>query len=244
MITALLLAALAPAVPEALPPGISTREAARWLILEGDIAGLAVHAEANRALIASGDRRPRVVMLGDSITFHWPAESAPALAGVRIVNRGIPGQTTAQMLLRFEDDVVALEPATVVILAGTNDLRNLNRPPRSLDATVRQIARNVTAMADIADARRIRVLLCAIPPVDADQARSERDPSTIIAANQWLRRFAAARGYPFVDYYKAMVGADGLVRPEYTSDGLHLTPAAYETLEGLLQQALQAAIKR
>jgi lysophospholipase L1-like esterase len=246
MITALLLAALAlaePAGPPTPPPDMTPRNAAKWLMLHGDIAELGVHAEANRTLIASGDRRPRVVLLGDSITFHWPAESLPELDAVRMVNRGIPGQNTSQMLLRFEDDVVALAPAAVVILAGTNDLRIFSRPA-SGEAARRQIARNITAMTDIAEARRIRVVLCAIPPVGASEAGRTRDPSAIVAANQWLRSFAAARGYGFVDYHRALVGPDGLIAPEHTSDGLHLTPAAYGKLEALLREALQTLVKR
>ena len=246
MIAALLLAALALADPAEMPTppaDLTPRNAAKWLMLHGDIAELGVHAEANRALIASGDRRPRVVLLGDSITFHWPAESLPELDGVRMVNRGIPGQNSSQMLLRFEDDVAALGPAAVAILAGTNDLRLFGRPTNG-DAALRQIARNITAMADIADARRIRVVLCAIPPVGPGEAGRTRDPSAIVAANQWLRSFAAARGYGFVDYHAALVGPNGLVAPAYTNDGLHLMPIAYDKLEPLLRQALQAAVAR
>lgn len=246
MIAALLLAALAlaePAGPPAPPPDLAPRNAARWLMLHGDIAELRVHAEANRALIASGDRRPRVVLLGDSITFNWPAGSLPELGAVRMVNRGIPGQNTAQMLLRFEDDVAALGPAAVVILAGTNGLR-MFEPAAGAQAAIRQIARHITAMADVADARRIRVILCAIPPVGASGAGSTRDPAAIVAANQWLRSFAAARGYRFADYHEALVGAGGLIAPEHTSDGLHLTPAAYRKLQVRLRTALEAAVQR
>lgn len=245
MIGALLVAALALAAPASapVPPDMTPRNATKWLLLHGDIAELGVHAEANRVLAASGDRRRRVVLLGDSITVHWPTESLPALDAVQIVNRGIAGQNTVQMLLRFEDDVAALAPAAVVILAGTNDLRIFSRPARP-DTAMAQIARNVTAMADIADARRIRVVLCAIPPVGVGVAGRSRDPASIVAANDWLKSFAAARGYGFVDVHGILADGAGLLAPEHTSDGLHLTPAAYRKVTAQLREALDAALAR
>ena len=246
MIAAVLpaLLALAPPVTSQMPAGKTQRETARWLMQQGDIAELQVYAEANRALIAATDERPRIILLGDSITYHWPEETLPALPGALIVNRGIPGQNTTQMLLRFEDDVVALRPAAVVILAGTNDLRSLGPHPAPRDAVVGQIARNVTAMADIADARRIRVILCTIPPVGPDQATGQRDPATILAANEWLRGFAAVRGHGFLDYHGALAGKDGLIRAAYTSDDLHLTPTGYQQLWALLATAARRALER
>jgi len=246
MIAAVLPALLALAAPatDQMPAGMTQRETARWLMQQGDIAELQVYAEANRALMGAADERPRIILLGDSITYHWPEETLPALPGALVVNRGIPGQNTTQMLLRFEDDVVALRPAAVVILAGTNDLRSLDPQPAPGDALVQQIARNITAMADIADARRIRVILCAIPPVGPEQAAGQRDPATIVAANAWLRSFAAARGYSLLDYHGALVGEDGLIEAPYTSDGLHLSPSGYRRLKALLAGVMGRALER
>ncbi len=246
MIAALLPALLALAAPTTpqLPPGMTGRETARWLMQQGDVAELHIYAEANRALAASTDARPRIVLLGDSITFHWPEDALPALPDTLVLNRGIPGQNSTQMLLRFEEDVVALRPVAVVILAGTNDLRSLGPQPAPRDALVRQIGRNITAMADIADARRIRVILCAIPPVGPEQAAGERDPAAILAANEWLRSFAAARGYAFLDYHAALAGKDGLIKAAYTSDDLHLSPPGYQRLKALLAGAAGRALGR
>lgn len=249
MISALLLAAVTAAQPIAMEPPQQhervSRDDARWLMSEGDIAGLHVYADANRELLASADRRPRIVLMGDSLTFRWSEEALPAVTGARIVNRGIPGQISTQLLLRFEDDVVSLKPVAVVILAGTNDLRGLaGAATAQMQPAIRRIARNLTAMADIADARRVRVILCAVPPVDKGQAAEARDPSVIAAANDWLRRFAAERGYAFLDYHAALAGPDGLIRAEYTSDGLHLSRAGYLKLKPVLDSALRAALKR
>lgn len=246
MIAAVLPALLALAAPATsqMPAAMTQRDAVRWMMQQGDLAELHVYGEANRALAAAADERPRIILLGDSITYHWPEEMLPALPGALIVNRGIPGQNTTQMLLRFEDDVAALRPAAVIILAGTNDLRSLGPHPAPRDAVIRQIARNVTAMADIADARKIRVILCTIPPVGADQAAGQRDPATILAANEWLRGFAAVRGYGFLDYHGTLAGKDGLIRAAYTSDGLHLTPSGYQQLKALLATAARRSLER
>ena len=97
--------------------------AAKWMVQQDDFADIGAWREANRILLASADHRPRIVLMGDSITYHWQAKDLPAPAGLNLLNRGVAGQNTTQMLLRFEDDVIALKPAAVVILGGTNDLR-------------------------------------------------------------------------------------------------------------------------
>lgn len=248
MISTLLLAAatVAEAVPDEPPPlETVSRETVRWLMGPGDIAQLQVHRDANRELLATPDPRAGIVLMGDSLTFHWPPEALPVLPGARIVNRGIPGQVTGQMLLRFEEDVVALKPAAVVILAGTNDLRgSAGAGAAELQPALHRLASNLTAMADIADARGIRVIVCAIPPVDRTQATVARDPAAIAAANAWLRHFATEREYPFLDYHAALAGPDGLIEPGHTSDGLHLTREAYLKLREALLPALRAVVER
>ena len=248
MISALFLAAITivQPVPDEPPPRETvSRETVRWLMGQGDVAQVHVHREANRELLAAPDPSAGIVLMGDSLTFHWPAEALPALAGARIVNRGIPGQVSAQMLLRFEDDVVALKPAAVVILAGTNDLRgSAGAPTAQTEPALRRIASNLTAMADIADARGISVILCAIPPVGSNQAAVARDPAAIAAANDWLRRFAGERDYIFLDYHAVLVGPDGLIDPGYTSDGLHLSRNAYLELKQALLPAMRAVVDR
>jgi lysophospholipase L1-like esterase len=208
--------------------------AAKYLMQTGDLADLHVYADANRKLVESGDKRPRVVLIGDSITFHWEEADRPAPAGLNVVNRGVVGQNTDQMLMRFEADVVALSPAAVVLAGGTNDARVYVGPPaEARNAVVARIARNYRAMADIADANHIKVVIAAITPCRACAVTS-RDPATIVAANAWLRQFAAQRGYAFVDYYAALADAGGQLAAPLSKDGLHTTEEGYHRMWALL----------
>jgi lysophospholipase L1-like esterase len=212
--------------------------AAKYLMQTADLADLHVYAAQNRELIASGDRRPRIVLLGDSLTQHWEVQDRPAPVGLNVINRGIAGQNTDQMLMRFEDDVVALSPAVVVIAGGTNDTRIFSgEPAAAREAVVARIARNVRAMADIAAANHIRVAIAAITPC-RDCAANNRDPATLVAANAWLRRFAAERGYPFVDYYAALADAQDELPASLTRDGLHVTAEAYRLMWSRLEPVL------
>jgi lysophospholipase L1-like esterase len=208
---------------------------------ERDIAGTGVHASANAALSTETGAGPRIVMLGDSITWHWKPEWLPHLGKGVWVNRGIAGQNTSQMLLRFEDDVVALSPAAVVILAGTNDLRiYAGSHADAAPAILARFISNMTAMADIADARRIRVVLGTIPPFDVSRDGNRRDPETRRAANAWLRTFAKARGYAFADY-DGLADPDGRLRTDLSEDGLHPNVDAYVLMQGVLGDAVKAA---
>jgi lysophospholipase L1-like esterase len=214
--------------------------AIKWMAQQQDLAQLGQYRDANRALQQQPRGAARVILFGDSITYHWTGEALPAVASLQWVNRGIPGQTSTQMLLRFEDDVVDLDPAAVVILAGTNDLRVYAGDPQAISAQmVEQILRNVTAMADIADARRIRVVLGAVPPVQDDPRKIARELPAIIEANRRLRVLANARGYPFVDYHQALASADGAIDPVLTRDGIHPNAAGYQRMWPRLAEALQ-----
>lgn len=212
--------------------------AAKWMMQQDDLADLEHYAEENAALIASGDERRRIVLIGDSITYHWPEELLPDDSTTLFVNRGIPGQNTSQMLLRFEDDVVALRPAMVVIFAGTNDLRaHAGKPEDLRDRVTRQVQRNITAMVDIADARQIAVVLCAITPVGPSQAGVYRDPETILSLNRWLRRFSDERGLAFVDYHEA-VSKKRILNPAFTTDDLHVNESGYRAMTERLLTAM------
>jgi acyl-CoA thioesterase I len=212
--------------------------AAKWMAAHDDLAELARYRDANRALTASADARPRVVLMGDSITFRWQPADLPPAPGLNLVNRGIPGQNTSQMLLRFEDDVIALKPAAVVIMGGTNDIRAyIGEPAAAGDAAVERVRRNVTAMADIADARRVKVVLAAVPPI-GETRRFNRDPTAVVKINAWLKAFAAERGYPFVDHFVSLAGADGALPAGLSADGLHPNAAGY----GRMRPGLGAAL--
>lgn len=212
--------------------------AAKYLMQQADLADLHFYRADNEAIAASGDRRPRIVLMGDSITFHWRPEDRPAPTGWQVIDRGVVGQNTDQMVLRFEDDVVALKPAVVVLAGGSNDARIYVGPPADArDAVVARIARNVTAMADMAEANRIKVVIASITPCH-DCAAVNRDPATLLAANDWLRHFAAARHYPYADYYAALADAKGELPADKTTDGLHPTKAGYQLMWPKLEGAL------
>jgi len=216
--------------------------AAKWMMQQDDLAEIARHHRANQDLIQSDDTRLRVVMMGDSITDLWDGLQALSAPGLNLVNRGIGGQNTSQMLLRFEDDVAALNPAAVVILGGTNDLRAYVGDPATVGASALQrISRNLTAMADIAQGRGFKVILATLPPVGCDREKVSRDAGAIRAVNAWIRAFAAHRGYPLADYHTALADESGLLPEGLSPDGIHPNAAGYAAMQPRLAEALGAA---
>lgn len=213
--------------------------AAKWMMQQDDIAELRKYREANRALLAENDPRRRIVFIGDSITEIWSALQANSDTVRRWVNRGIGGSNTSQMLLRFEDDAVALGPETVVIMGGTNDLRAYVGTPASVSqGAFERVTRNVMAMSDIADARGIRVVLCGIPPVGRDLEKVARDPEGVRRINRWLAEFALKRGYVFVEYASALADRDGFMAQAFSDDGIHPNAAGYAVMMPLLKASL------
>jgi lysophospholipase L1-like esterase len=206
------------------------------------------YAQANRDLMGKPVPAGRVVFMGDSITDGW--DLAAAFPGKPYVNRGISGQTTAQMLVRFWPDVIALRPAVVTIFAGTNDIAANNGPQ-----TLTMIQQNIMAMVDLAKVHNIRVVLCAVMPVtDAKTAAPERGgapinqtrrrpPGDILKLNTWLKAYAREAGAGYVDYHGATAGADGMLRAELTSDGLHPNAAGYKVMQPVISAALEAALR-
>ncbi|WP_157084598.1 GDSL-type esterase/lipase family protein [Sphingomonas pituitosa] len=201
-----------------------------------------LYAAANAALPPPKKGEDRVVFLGDSITDGW--DLAKSFPGKPYVNRGIGSQVTAQMLVRFEQDVVALHPRAVVILAGVNDVTGFLQveSPESIVA-------NIEAMADIASAHDIAVVLCAILPVNnyTEAARSvvqERKPEELRAINTRLRALAARRGFAFADYDAALADAAGLMGASFTRDGVHPLAAGYARMAPVAARAITAALHR
>lgn len=204
-----------------------------------DWPDLARYRDENATLPApaSGDRR--VVFMGDSITDGWGRRYGKFFPGKPYVNRGISGQTTPQMLIRFRPDVIALKPAAVVILAGTNDIAG-NTGPETLE----DIEGNITSMAELAKANGIRVILSAVMPVcDYIRPQTERrPPQKIIALNQWMKDYASKHGYVYLDYYSAMLDDAGMFKRELTYDGLHPNEAGYEVMAPLAEKAIAKAL--
>src|SRR5215213_10126978 len=191
-----------------------------------DWPALARYREANATLAPPAKDDKRIVFMGDSITDLWDEPRYGGFfPGKPYVNRGISGQTTPQMLLRFRPDVVALRPRVVVILAGTNDIAG-NTGPTTLEA----VEENLASMAELASANGIRVVFASVLPVsDYDRGRdgrpivrtAQRPPAQIRALNEWMKAYAAAHGSTYLDYFTAMADERGLLRDELSEDGLH-----------------------
>jgi lysophospholipase L1-like esterase len=211
-----------------------------------DFGGLYRYAAANAALAAPKPGEPRVVFFGDSITDNWSKrEYGGFFPGKPYVNRGIGGQTTAQMLLRFRADVIELHPKAVVILAGTNDIAG-NAGPVSVD----QIQDNLATMAELARAHGIQVVLASLLPVSDDKKDASGQPlirtrqrptATIRALNRWLADYAATNAHVYLDYFSATADANGLLRLELNDDGLHPNARGYAVMTPLAEKAIAAA---
>lgn len=194
----------------------------------------------NAALAPAPAGQQRVVFFGDSITEGWgPTGSERFFPGKPYVNRGISGQTTAQMLLRFRQDVIDLKPAAVVILAGTNDIAGNTGP-----ATQAMIEDNLHSMAELARAHGIRVVLASVLPVSDYPWRPGAQPAgKVRALNAALRRYAQQQGLVYLDYYAALANSQGGLDRELAQDGVHPTAAGYARMVPLAEQAIAQALK-
>ena len=206
-----------------------------------DWALLGRYREANRTLAAA---QGRVVFMGDSITDSWPEPRfGEFFPGKPYVGRGISGQTTPQMLLRFRQDVINLKPRAVVILAGTNDIAgNTGR------MTNEEIQGNLMSMAELAKANGIRVVLSSVLPVSEYHVTTvpqttRRPMDRIKSLNDWMKKYAAAQGHVYLDYFSAMVDDKGLLRSELSADDLHPNAAGYAIMAPLAEAAIQRALK-
>ncbi len=179
----------------------------------------------------------RVVFMGDSITIGWHLDQS--FPGKPYINRGISGQTTPQMVLRFHQDVIALKPKVVIILAGINDIAGNTGP-----MTVEQTEDNLAAMAEMATANHIKVVLCAVLPAFDFPWRPGQTPiPSELAVNAWLKAYAAANGHQFVDYYTAMKDERGGLPASLSHDGVHPLPAGYAVMAPLAEAGIEAALK-
>ncbi|MBA3919585.1 MAG: acylhydrolase [Gemmatimonas sp.] len=201
-------------------------------------ANLSRYAAANTRLGAPKAEEQRVVFMGNSITEAWASHFATMFPDKPYVGRGISGETTRQMRARFADDVIALAPRVVVILAGTNDIAG-NEGPVSNDL----IQQNIAAMADSARAHGIRVVLCAVLPVYDYPWRPGLEPAPrIVALNRWLAEYAAQHNDVFVDLHTPLADErQGLPR-QYAEDGVHPNLAGYRVMSPLVEAGIQRAL--
>jgi lysophospholipase L1-like esterase len=257
IVTALALTAFsaqAPAQNPAPAPATDCQETAAALraVLANDARQrdwpqLGRYRQANEALAAPKAGESRVVFMGDSITDIWQQDRFGFFTAAKpYVDRGISGQTTPQMLVRFRPDVIDLSPKVVVILAGTNDIAGNTGPMTNED-----IQRNVASMAELAKVHGIKVVLASITPTSAYHPpanggapqTSLRPMARIKAINAWMQKYAADNGHVYLDYFTPMLDASGLMKAELTGDDLHPNAAGYAIMAPLAEAAIQRALK-
>jgi lysophospholipase L1-like esterase len=234
-----------PAAPPSIPstgfPGLDQYRASRIAVFTDDYGELARYRAADTALAALAAGENRVVFFGDSITDIWKLPDY--FPGKPYVNRGIGGQTTPQMLVRFRQDVIDLHPKVVVILAGTNDIAGNTGPMRNED-----IEANLASMADLARAHGIRVVFSSLLPVHNYTEKSkdffaQRPMKRIQELNEWLKKYCAENKIVYLDYFSALVDDKGLLKKDLADDGLHPNAAGYKIMAPLAEGAIAKAMK-
>ena len=231
-------AAPKPAAPT--PEQLAERHRLEDERLRTDWANFRRYRQANAELAPPSSGERRVVFMGNSITDAWARFFPTMFPGKPYVGRGISGQTTAQMLVRFRPDVVALRPAVVVILAGTNDIAGNTGP-----ATPEMIQGNLASMAEIARANGIRVVLASVLPAYDYPWRPGLEPAPkIVALNAWIRDYAARTGAVYLDFHSAMADARQGLRADLSGDGVHPNEAGYRVMVPLAEQAIAEALRR
>jgi lysophospholipase L1-like esterase len=237
------LTALAQKPAPSIPPtgfiGLDQYRASRIAIYTDDFGELARYREADASLGPPAAGETRVVFLGDSITDYW--KLSDYFPGKPYINRGIDGQTTPEMLVRFRQDVIDLHPKVVVVLAGTNDIAGVTGPTRNED-----IEANYASMAELAQAHGIRMVFASVLPVhnytqDAKESFALRPRKRILALNEWLKDYCATNRLVYLDYFSALVDDRGMLKRELADDGLHPTNAGYKIMAPLAEKAIQKA---
>ena len=243
-----------PAAHEVIPPAATTaqEQSAQRTLLEQDEKmlrdwpNLGRYQAENAKLSPGASGEHRVVFMGDSITEAWmnhgtgaSAENPGFFPGKPYLDRGISGQTTPQMLLRFRQDVIDLKPAVVVIFAGTNDVAGNTGP-----ITAEQTEGNLQSMAELAKVNGIKVVLCSILPSYEFKWRPGREPAQrIIAINKWIKGYAEANHYPYVDFHTAMADERQGLPEKLSKDGVHPNAAGYAIMNPLVEAGIAEALK-
>ena len=228
----------------AIPPtgfaGLDQYRASRIAVFTDDYGQLARYRDANAALEPPAPGENRVVFFGDSITDSW--KLGDYFPGKPYLNRGIGGQTTPQMLVRFRQDVINLHPKVVVILAGTNDIAGNTGPMRLED-----IEADYASLAELARVSHIAVVYSSVLPVHNYTPKSQdffaqRSPAKILALNQWLKDYCIASHLVYLDYFTALVDDKGLLKRELAEDGLHPNAAGFKIMAPLAEAAIAKAL--
>jgi lysophospholipase L1-like esterase len=224
--------------PAAAPVVDTNKQIAAMRAKLDDWAQLGYYRDANKTLGAAAPGEDRVVFYGASMTEFWGRNGSMFFPAKNYVNRGISGQTTAQMVVRFRQDVVNLHPAVVVILGGTNDIAG-NTGPMTPEMT----ENNWQSMADMAKANGIKVVFASITPsTDFPWRKGLHPAEKIRALDAWLQGYCVTHRFIYLDYYSALANADGGMKAEYTVDGVHASVKGYEAMAPLAQAAIDKAL--
>ncbi|MEZ7504351.1 SGNH/GDSL hydrolase family protein [Flavobacterium sp. Arc2] len=203
-----------------------------------DWPNLNKYQKENLALSTPTVGQNRVVFMGDSITEFWSTVDGTYFQGKPYVNRGISGQTTPQMLIRFRADVIDLKPSVVVILAGINDIAG-NTGPATLD----MITNNIFSMVELAKAHKIKVVLCSVlPAFDFPWKPNQQPADKITALNEILINYADTNNLVYLDYYATMVDERKGLQAEYSEDGVHPNKRGYQVMEPFADNAIALAL--
>jgi lysophospholipase L1-like esterase len=228
-------------IPSTGYPGLDQYRTSRIAIYTDDFGELKRYREADAALAAPTPGENRVIFIGDSITDYWKLPDY--FPDKQYVNRGIDGQTTPQMLVRFRQDVIDLHPKVLVVLAGTNDVAGVTGRTRNED-----IEANYASMAELARLHHIRVVFASLLPAnnnsseDAKESYALRPAERILALNRWLKDYCATNGFVYLDYFSALVDDRGMMKRELSDDGLHPNVAGYKIMAPLAGKAIARAL--
>lgn len=205
-----------------------------------DWPGIRRYEKANSQLPEPAKGEKRVVYMGDSITDFWVNNDSTFFKSNNYIDRGISGQTTGQMLVRFREDVINLKPAAVVILAGINDIAENNGPEK-----LEEIFGNIVSMVELARANKIKVVISSVLPAAAFPWRPSIDPKEKVKAlNELLKDYASKNNIVYLDYFTPMADANRGLPPELAKDGIHPTLAGYKIMEPMAVKAINQALKQ
>jgi lysophospholipase L1-like esterase len=221
-----------------LTPDQIARQRAQQEQLANDWPNLARYRDANRDLPPVSASESRVVFMGDSITELWDRDSGKFFASKGYLGRGIGGQTTPQMLVRFQQDVVALKPKVVVINAGTNDIAGNTGP-----SSVEMIEDNLKSMTQIAAANGIHVVLASVTPAyDYPWKRGLEPAEKVVVLNSWMKDYCTKAGCVYADYFTPMADEKHGMKEGLSRDGIHPTPAGYAIMAPIAERAIAQAL--
>jgi lysophospholipase L1-like esterase len=203
-----------------------------------DWANLNKYEKNNNSLVPLTTGQKRIVFMGDSITEFWSVIIPDFFIGNPYINRGISGQTTPQMLVRFKPDVIALTPDVVVLLAGINDIAENTGP-----STIEMIADNIFSMAELAQANQIKMILCSVlPAFDFPWAAGRQPAKKVVTLNKMIEKYADVNGILYLDYYSIMVNDQKGLNSAYSDDGVHPNKTGYKVMNLLVDKAIEKAL--